>query len=99
MYDAVNLTMLTLCQCHYATSVYDAARRQCCHRGNAVIVNAITLQRVYDAVNVTMLTLRQCHYAQSVYDAARRHCCHRDNADIVNAITSHACMMLSLWQC
>ncbi len=60
------VTMLTLRQCHYAERVYDAVGRQCCHRDNADIVNAITLRRVYDAVNSTMLTFRQCHYAQSV---------------------------------
>ena len=42
VYDAVNSTMLTFRQCHYAQSVYDAARRPCCPPDNADIVNAIT---------------------------------------------------------
>jgi len=56
VYDAVNSTMLTFRQCHYAQSVYDAARRSCCRRDNADIVNAIALHARM------MLPLWQCRH-------------------------------------
>jgi len=80
--------------------LYDAARRQCCHRDNADHVSMPSLRCCQcdnaDLASMpslrccleAMLSSRQCRF----HDAVRRPCCHRDNADLASMPFLRCCL-------